>query len=81
VTCTWRRTGWGRIILATSAFRAGTAWTDNGTASEERGLKHHAAHETRTIPIPPDLVGPLRAHKISGSTISKTRLGTVRWSL
>ena len=54
--------GWGRIDLAASASRAGTAWTDHGTARQERGLKHRAAHETRTIPIPPDLVTLLRAH-------------------
>jgi integrase len=56
------RKGWGRIVLAASASRAGTAWTDHGTARQERGLKHRAAHETRTIPIPPELVKLLRAH-------------------
>ena len=54
--------GWGRIVLAASASRAGTAWTDHGTARQERGLKHRADHETRTIPIPPELVKLLRAH-------------------
>jgi hypothetical protein len=49
------KTGWGRIVLAASASRAGTAWADHGTACQERGLKHRAAHETRTIPIPPEL--------------------------
>ena len=43
--------GWGRIGLAASASRAGTARTDHGTA-----------HETRTIPIPPELVRLLRAN-------------------
>ena len=52
----------GRIDLAASASRAGRAWTDHGTARQERGLKHRAAHETRTIPIPPDLVRILRVH-------------------
>jgi integrase len=56
------KNGWGRIVLAASASRAGTAWTDHGTARQERGLKHRAAHETRTIPIPPELVKLLRAH-------------------
>jgi integrase len=56
------RKGWGRIVLAASASRAGTAWTDHGTARQERGLKHRADNETRTIPIPPDLVRLLRAH-------------------
>jgi integrase len=54
--------GWGRIVLAASASRAGTAWTDDGTARQERGLKHRADNETRTIPIPPELVWLLRAH-------------------
>jgi integrase len=54
--------GWGRIVLAASASRAGRSWTDHGTARQERGLKHRAAHETRTIPIPPELVTLLRAH-------------------
>jgi integrase len=56
------RNGWGRIVLAASASRAGTAWTDDDTARQERGLKHRADHETRTIPIPPELVRLLRAH-------------------
>jgi integrase len=54
--------GWGRIDLAASASRAGTAWTDHGTARQERGLKHRPVHETRAIPVPPDLVQLLRAH-------------------
>ena len=54
--------GWGRIDLAASASRAGRAWTDHGTARQERGLKHRADNETRTIPIPPELVRLLRAH-------------------
>ena len=37
-------------------------WTDHGTARQERGLKHRPATETRTVPIPPDLVRLLRAH-------------------
>ena len=53
--------GWGRIDLAASASRPGTAWTDHGTARQERGLKHRTAHETRTIPVPPELVQLLRA--------------------
>jgi integrase len=54
--------GWGRIVLAASASRAGRSWTDYGTARQERGLKHRADNETRTIPIPPELVPLLRAH-------------------
>ncbi len=53
--------GWGRIDLAASAARAGKDWTDDGTARQQRGLKHRAQHETRSIPIPPVLVRLLRA--------------------
>jgi len=72
--------GWGRIVLAASASRAGTAWTDHGTSRQERGLKHRADNETRTIPIPPELVRLLRAHiKKYGTTpdgrISQTSRG------
>jgi integrase len=42
---------------------------NHGTARQERGLKHRADHETRTIPIPPELVKLLRAHiKRCGTT-------------
>ena len=71
--------GWGRIDLAASASRAGRSWTDHGTARQERGLKHRAAHETRTIPIPPDLVKLLRAHiKRYGTTPDGRILQTSR---
>jgi len=39
--------GWGRIVLAASASRGGTAKTDHGTVRQERGLKHRAAHESK----------------------------------
>jgi integrase len=45
--------GWGRIVLAASVSRAGTAWSDDGTARQERGLKQRADNETRTIAARP----------------------------
>ena len=54
--------GWGRLDLTASAARAGKDWTDDGTARQQRGLKHRAQHETRSIPIPPVLVQLLRGH-------------------
>jgi len=54
--------GWGRIDLASSSPRAGTAWTDDGASRQERGLKHRPAGDTRSIPIPPVLVELLRNH-------------------
>jgi integrase len=74
--------GWGRIVLTASASRAGTAWTDHGTARQERGLKHRAGNETRTIPIPPDLVRLLRAHiKRHGITLDGRIFQTARGGL
>jgi hypothetical protein len=47
------RTGRGRIVFSASASasasRAGRAWTDKGTARQERGLKRRAANETRRL--------------------------------
>ena len=68
------KSGWGRIVLAASASRAGRAWTDEGTARQERGLKHRADNETRTIPIPPELVQLLRAHIKKYGTTSDGRI-------
>ena len=63
--------GWGRIVLAASASRAGTAWTDHGTSRQERGLKHRADDETRTIAVPPELVRLLRAHITHATPVTK----------
>jgi integrase len=60
--CVLPARGWGRIDLAASQPCAGTGWTDDGASREERGLKHRAPGETRSIPIPPALVRMLRAH-------------------
>jgi integrase len=60
--CVLPARGWGRIDLAASQPRAGTRWTDDGASREERGLKHRAPGETRSIPIPPALVQMLRGH-------------------
>jgi hypothetical protein len=76
------RQGLGRIDLAASASRAGTAWTDHGTARQERGLKHRAAGEIRTIPIPPELVKLVRAHiKRYGTTPDGRIFQTARGGL
>ena len=68
----------GRGQHAASASRAG----DDGTARQERGLKHRADNETRTIPIPPELVRLLRAHikrygTTPGGRISQTARGSI----
>jgi integrase len=78
--CVLPRRGWGRIDLAASWPCAGTGWTDDGASREERGLKHRAAGETRSIPIPPVLVTMLRGHiarygTSPGGRLFRTALG------
>ncbi len=54
--------GWGRVILTETNPYAGSGWTDDGDGRERRGLKHRGENETRTVPIPPELVKLLRDH-------------------
>ena len=54
--------GWGWIDLEASAPRAGTQWTDDGEAHEQRSLKHRSKKTVRRVPIPPELVAMLREH-------------------
>lgn len=60
--CTLPRKGWGRITLTETAPYVGTDWTNDGTPNDVRGLKHRARTHSRTVPIPPDLVGHIRRH-------------------
>lgn len=54
--------GWGRLNLEKSRPEVNRRWTDSDGAHDERGLKHRPAAETRSVPIPPELVCILRAH-------------------
>jgi integrase len=54
--------GWGLLMLTSSAPRASSAWTDSGKTHDERHLKHRARKTTRPVPIPPELVRLLRSH-------------------
>lgn len=54
--------GWGRLDLVNSEPRAGVDWTDDGKPRDRRGLKRRGQHETRPVPIPPELVALLRRH-------------------
>ena len=65
---------WGRITLAETAPRSGTAWTDDGQPHERRGLKHRARKETRAVPIPPQLVSLLHKHITDYDTAPDGRL-------
>jgi integrase len=54
--------GWGSLTLVSSRPTAGKRWTDSGNVHDERGLKHRAEKDTRSVPIPPVLVSTLRGH-------------------
>lgn len=62
VDCDLPVTGWGEALLARSAPRVGSAWTDSGRSREERGLKHRAAGDVRRVPLCPELVALIRRH-------------------
>lgn len=64
--CVLPETGWGELRLSKSAAASGKAWTDSGENRDERGLKHRAAGDTRTVPIPPELVEVLRVRVVGG---------------
>jgi len=53
---------WGELHLASAAPHAGRHWTNDGSLRETRALKHRIEGESRTVPIPPQLVAILRNH-------------------
>jgi integrase len=61
-SCVLPAEGWGRLVVSGSAPRAGADWTDDGAPREQRGLKHRGQNDTRSVPIPPELVRLLREH-------------------
>jgi integrase len=62
VACDLPAAGWGRLTLTSSLPRSARAWTGNGTPREPRGLKLRPYGAARVVPVPPELVGLLRAH-------------------
>ena len=61
-SCVLPAAGWGRLDLSASSPSAGARWTDDGSPRDERGLKRRGEKETRSVPIPPELVQLLREH-------------------
>lgn len=55
-------TGWGTLVLAGRLAAVGCRYTADGARHEAGPLKWRHEGETRTIPIPPMLVGLLREH-------------------
>ncbi len=54
--------GWGELVLRGSQSDAGSAWTDSGRPTEERGLKHRGRSHRRRVPAHPELVATLTRH-------------------
>lgn len=48
--------GWGRAILHVTRPQVGKKWTDSGQSHDERGLKSRPPGDTRSVPLPPELV-------------------------
>jgi integrase len=72
--CHLPKRGWGRLTLTSSAKRVPAAWTDDGTALDQRQLKHRARDDIRVVPIPPVLVAILRRHIDTYGTAPDGRL-------
>jgi integrase len=60
--CDLPESGWGELCFAESTPYAGAAWTDDGSSSPRKSLKHRTATESRTVPAHPELVAHLRSH-------------------
>jgi integrase len=72
--CNLPQHGWGRLTLEKSRPEVNRRWTDTASAHEERGFKHRPATETRSVPIPPELVIILRHHIATFGTASDGRI-------
>ncbi|WP_067812643.1 tyrosine-type recombinase/integrase [Actinomadura kijaniata] len=72
--CKLPEAGPGLIQLSAATTRAGSAWTDDGSKHETRGLKHRATDDGRDVPIPPELVRILQWHIATFGTADDGRL-------
>ena len=72
--CLLPASGWGRLTLSRSRPQSNKRWTDSGEAFDDRGLKHRAEDDTRSVPIPPELVTILREHIEEFGTAADGRL-------
>jgi integrase len=53
---------WGEVLFEGAEPWIGSRWSDDGTASEKRSLKHRGAKETRPVPLPPRGVELIKRH-------------------
>lgn len=69
--CYLPATGWGRLTLPRSRPQSNQGWTDSGEGFDDRGLKHRADNDTRSVPIPPELVTILQYHQENADPASR----------
>jgi integrase len=72
--CDLPESGWGKLTLSRSRPQSNKRWTDSGKAFDDRGLKHRPENDTRSVPIPPELVTILREHIEEFGTAQDGRL-------
>lgn len=66
--------GWGSALLHRTRPMVGKQWTGTGESHDDRGLKNRPVEETRTVPIPPQLVTIFREHLDTFGTADDGRL-------
>lgn len=64
----------GTLFVENARPEVGAEWSDNGTASEDRSLKHRDDDEGREVPCPPELTALLLRHLDLFGTASDGRL-------
>jgi integrase len=69
---------WGWLHLTGATVTVGHQWSDDGVATQDRGLKHRAATATRPVPVAPPLVDLLLDHIDVYSTAPDGRLFVTR---
>lgn len=70
--------GWGELTLRGSTQAGGSAWTDAGSADEDRSLKHRVSTQVRLVPAHPELVAILLRHLDAFACSPDGRLFVVR---
>ena len=70
--------GWGWLNLNGATVTVGAEWSDDGSRTEDRALKHRLRAATRRVPVPPPLVALLARHLQTYGTSPDGRLFVTR---
>ncbi|MFJ4869512.1 tyrosine-type recombinase/integrase [Streptomyces sp. NPDC088757] len=72
--CDLSAEGWGSVVLHATRPFVGKKWTDSGRTHDLRGLKSRPPGDTRTVPLPPELVSLWRESADTFGTAGDGRL-------